>query len=255
MYPLAIVTEYDGTAFVGFQIQSNGRSVQEVLNGALSKLYKTEINITGCSRTDSGVHARGHVSSLNVPFYIPEEKIPLAVNQFLPDDVCVRKAFYTKEGFSARFDSLGKRYIYRIYTGDVRSPLHARYSYFTSYRPDMDLMREAASVMVGEHDFAAFCASGSSAVTTVRKINSVDVRYSPCDPDLIEIEVIGEAFLYNMVRIMAGTILYAGIGKISKEDIKDALTSPSRAKTGKTLPPQGLTLEEVYYGDDIRAQS
>lgn len=249
---LAIVTEYDGTGFVGFQVQDNGRSVQGVLNDALSELYKTKINITGCSRTDSGVHARGHVSSLDIPFIIPEDKIPLAVNAFLPPDVAVKKAFYVRDDFSARFDSKGKRYIYRLLCSETRSPLKSRYACYISYKPDIEKMRQAASVMVGEHDFASFCAAGSSAATTVRRINSVDVRYSAADKEIIEIEVVGEAFLYNMVRIMAGTILYAGIGKISKEDIKDALERPDRVKTGKTLPPQGLTLEEVFYGEDIK---
>lgn len=246
MPKIALTCEYDGTDFVGFQIQDNGRSVQQVLNEALSAVYKKEITVTGCSRTDSGVHARGHVSSCDVPFVIPEEKIPLAVNAFLPPDLSVRKAVYVKDDFNARFCSLGKRYIYRLYSSRTRSPLQARYSHFITLDPDIEAMKKAAAVMVGEHDFAAFCAAGGSQNTTVRKIFAVNVNKGAV-PGLIEIEVQGEAFLYNMVRIMSGTLLYAGIGKLSTADIEALFENPERQNAGKTLPPEGLTLEEVFY--------
>lgn len=244
MPTIAIISEYDGTDFVGYQIQDNGRSVQQTLNEAVSAVYKTKLTVTGCSRTDAGVHARGHVSSVEVPFYIPEERIPLALNCFLPDDCCVKKAIYVNDGFNARFESLGKRYIYRLQTGSCRSPLLNRYAHYVKGEPDIMLMKEAASIMVGEHDFAAFCAAGGSQKTTVRKMFAVNVRK---DSSLIEIEVQGEAFLYNMVRIMSGTILYAGMGKLSADDIRELFANPDRKNAGKTLPPEGLTLEEVYY--------
>lgn len=247
---LALVTEYDGTDFVGFQIQDNGRSVQGVLNEALSKLYKEEIKVTGCSRTDSGVHAKGHVSSADVPFYIPEEKIPLALNAFLPGDLSCRRAIRVKEGFNARYDNLGKRYIYRIYSSPVRSPLLSRYSAYTSYRPDIGRMNEAAALFSGEHDFGSFCAAGSSAKTTVRKLDHVLVREREDIRGLLEIEVVGEAFLYNMVRIIAGTLLYVGTGKMSCDEVRISLEEPDRSNAGKTMPPQGLTLEEVFYDWD-----
>ena len=133
MTRVALICEYDGTDFVGFQIQNNGRSVEGVLEDALSTLYKTPIDIQGCSRTDSGVHARGHVSSLDVPFIIPEDRLPAAINVFLPPDVAVKKAIYVNPEFNARFDSLGKRYIYRIYMGPYRKPLKDRYAYHVTY--------------------------------------------------------------------------------------------------------------------------
>lgn len=244
---VALVCEYDGTGFVGYQIQDNGRSVQQVINEALSELYKEDIKVTGCSRTDAGVHARGHVCSADVPFVIPEDKLPLAVNALLPQDVAVRRAVYVKPDFNARFDTLGKRYVYRIYSAPTRSPLLARYAYYTSYGLDVAAMEKAAAFFAGEHDFAAFCAAGGSQNTTVRRLHHVEVRrHGP----MIEIEVRGEAFLYNMVRIIAGTLYYVGIGKISPEEIPEIIDSCDRTRAGKTLPPEGLTLEEVYYDWD-----
>ena len=238
--------EFDGTDFVGYQIQNNGRSVQEILQKALSELYKTDIKITGCSRTDSGVHAAEHMSSYDAPFDIPADKIPLALNTLLPNDIAATRAIYVDEDFNARFSCKGKTYCYRIFCSPVRSPLRARYSYYSSYKCDVDAMKRAATLFEGEHDFAAFCAAGGSQDTTVRRVNKVTVDVSPEDPNMIEIRVTGEAFLYNMVRIMAGTLYYVGIGKIAPEDIPGIIASCDRAQAGKTLPPEGLTLERVY---------
>ncbi len=244
MTKVALVCEYDGTDFVGFQIQNNGRSVEGTLEEALSILYKTNIDVQGCSRTDSGVHARGHVSSLDVPFIIPEDRLPAAINVFLPEDLAVTKAIYTKEDFNARFDSLGKRYIYRIYSSPIRKPLIDRYAYHVTYKLDLDAMNKAAMAFAGEHDFKAFCASGGSQVTTVRKLFNVHVFEKD---GLFEIVVQGEAFLYNMVRIIAGTLLEVGTGRIDPDSVKDIIASGDRARAGRTLPAKGLTLEEVYF--------
>lgn len=243
---LAIITEYDGTDFVGFQSQTNGRAVADVLEKAAGELYKQEIKITGCSRTDAGVHARGHLSHMDVPFEIPAEKIPLAMNALLPEDLAVLKAFYVSDDFSARFSNYGKRYIYRVYTGRVRHPLYSRYAYFDSYDLDIPAMKKAASFFAGEHDFEAFCAAGSTADNYIRRLYGVSVMQSDADPSLIEIEVRGEAFLYNMVRIIAGTLVEVGEGKIKAEDIPGIIESRNRKSAGRTLPPQGLTLEEVF---------
>lgn len=247
MNRVLLFCEYDGTGFVGYQIQNNGRSVQEVLQKALSELYKTDIKITGCSRTDSGVHAAEHASSYDAPFIIPEDKIPLALNALLPDDVAVKKAVYVDDDFSARFSCKGKTYCYRIYCSPVRSPLRARYSYYSSYECDVERMKEAASYFAGEHDFEAFCAAGGSQETTVRRLTGVTVGRDKNDPSMIEIRVTGEAFLYNMVRIIAGTLYYVGTGKIEPSDIPSIIENRDRSKAGKTLPPEGLTLEHVYY--------
>ncbi|MBR2821185.1 MAG: tRNA pseudouridine(38-40) synthase TruA [Clostridiales bacterium] len=244
---IAFISEFDGTDFAGFQSQVNARAVQDVLETALAGLYKTEIRLTGCSRTDAGVHARCHLSHADVPFVIPEDKFPLAMNALLPDDVAVKKAFYVSDDFSARFGIRGKRYIYRIYSSPVRSPLLDRYAYYCPVMPDVAKMKTAAEAFAGEHDFAAFCAAGGSQTTTVRRLFGVKVEAKDEDPCLIEIEVSGEAFLYNMVRIIAGTLLYAGQGKIEPDEIKNIIESCDRSLAGKTLPAKGLTLEEVYF--------
>lgn len=245
MPAVALVIEFDGTDFVGWQIQDNGRSVQEEIQRALTTLYKEEIKVTGSSRTDAGVHARGLVCSAKVPFDIPVEKLPLACNALLPEDVAVVEAYDVCDEFNARFDSQGKRYIYRIVYDRVRHPLLSRYSHFVTGKLDVEAMKKAAPLFEGERDFAAFCAVGGSQNTTVRKLNHVEIRSS--EEGLIEIEVVGEAFLYNMVRIIAGTLLYVGQGKIAVEDVSAVIESCDRERAGKTLPPEGLTLEEVFY--------
>ena len=168
------------------------------------------------------------------------------MNALLPDDVAVKKSFYVKDDFSARFDIKGKRYIYRIYSSPTRSPLLDRNAYYCPVMPDIAKMKAAAEAFAGEHDFAAFCATGGSQKTTVRRLFGVKVSAQGDNPCRIEIEVSGEAFLYNMVRIIAGTLLYVGQGKIEPEEVKNIIGSCDRSLAGKTLPAKGLTLEEVF---------
>ena len=246
---IAFITEFDGTDFAGFQSQENARAVQDVIEKALEELYKEKIRLTGCSRTDAGVHAKCHLSHADVPFVIPEDKFPLAMNALLPDDVAVKKSFYVSDEFSARFDIKGKRYIYRIYSSPTRSPLLDRNAYYCPIKPDIAKMQASAKYFAGEHDFAAFCATGGSQKTTVRRLFGVNVRETGEDPCQIEIEVSGEAFLYNMVRIIAGTLLYVGQGKIKPEEVENIIANCDRSMAGKTLPAKGLTLEEVYLPD------
>lgn len=246
---IAFITEFDGTDFAGFQSQENARAVQDVIEKALEELYKAKIRLTGCSRTDAGVHAKCHLSHADVPFVIPEDKFPLAMNALLPDDVAVKRSFYVSDDFSARFDIKGKRYIYRIYSSPTRSPLLDRNAYYCPIRPDIAKMQKAAEYFAGEHDFAAFCATGGSQKTTIRRLFGVRVSDKGDDPCRIEIEVSGEAFLYNMVRIIAGTLLYVGQGKIDPDEVKDIIANCDRSMAGKTLPAKGLTLEEVFLPD------
>lgn len=246
---LCFITEFDGTDFAGFQSQENGRAVQDVLESALCELFKEKIRLTGCSRTDAGVHARCHLSHADVPFVIPEDKFPLAMNALLPDDVAVKRAFYAKDDFSARFSIKGKRYIYRIYVSPTRDPFLDRFAYYCPVMPDIKAMEQAAKAFAGEHDFRAFCAAGGSQKTYVRRLNEVSVRTCGEDPLLIEIEVRGEAFLYNMVRIIAGTLLYAGQGKIPADSVSGIIEKGDRSLAGKTLPAKGLTLEEVFFDE------
>jgi tRNA pseudouridine38-40 synthase len=249
---MAFVVEYDGTDFVGFQRQSNGRTVQQSLEEALTTLFKKTVIVHGCSRTDSGVHARYHVSHADVPFLIPEEKLPLAMNAILPPDVCVKRTRVVSKDFHARFDSCGKEYVYRIWNSSSRAAVDRRFVAHVPGSLDIERMRTAAALLTGRHDFSAFCAQSSEPekrINPVRTMESIEVRTTPGSP-LIEIRVRGKSFLYNMVRILAGTILYAGQGKIDIADLEGILAGRDRRLAGKTMPAKGLTLEKVFYEED-----
>jgi len=247
---IALLTEYDGTDFVGFQRQDNGRSVQQTLEEAVERVYGRFCRIYGCSRTDSGVHARGHVSHVDVPFSIPEEKIPLALNAVMKEDLVVLKAKVVPSDFHARFNAGGKRYCYQVRNAVVPSAIGRRTEAFVPGFLDVEAMNEAASEFIGTHDFSAFRASGGPDISPIRTMKDVHVSRKDTDPDLIEIMVSGESFLYNMVRIMAGSLVYVGQGKMTKEEIRTLLTGEGeRKEAGKTMPAKGLTLEEVFYED------
>ena len=247
---IALLTEYDGTDFVGFQRQNNGRSVQQTLEEAVEKVYGRFCRIYGCSRTDSGVHARGHVSHVDVPFSIPVEKIPLALNAVMEEDLVVLAAKEVNSDFHARFNTKGKRYCYRVRNAAIPSAIDRRTEAFVPGKLDVEAMNEAAKEFIGTHDFSAFRAQGGPDISPIRTMKDVYVLRKADDPDLIEITVIGESFLYNMVRIMAGSLVYVGQGKMKKEEIRTLLTGEgARKEAGKTMPAKGLTLEEVFYED------
>ena len=202
-----------------------------------------KIILRAASRTDAGVHALGQRASFFAPqnFKIPVEKLPAVLRGFLPPDICVTHAETVSDDFNPQFDAKQKTYRYRIHT--AQNPLLSRYSAFVPRDLDAKKMQAAAKFFVGRHDFAAFCATGSSAKTTVREIFDCVVRGAHA----FEIEITGGGFLYNMVRIIAGTLVYVGLGKISAEEIPEIIASKNRAKAGKTMPPHGLTLAEILY--------
>ena len=241
---IALLTSYDGTDFVGFQWQNNGRSVQAVLEQALFSIYKEKIRVNGCSRTDAGVHAITHVSHADVPFFIPADKIPLAMNTHLPADIAVRSTIYTPHDFHARFDAKGKQYVYRIWNHPVRPVLEKRFQAHVPVKLDIDKMKKAAARFIGEHDFSAFCAAGGQQISPIRYIENVQIEQYGQE---IRIIVRGKSFLYNMVRIMAGTLVYVGMGKLTCEAAARLLREKDRRLAGKTMPAHGLTLEEVFY--------
>jgi tRNA pseudouridine38-40 synthase len=239
-----LTIEYDGTRFHGWQRQDHHRTIQEEIEKALEKVMKKRIMIHGSGRTDSGVHGLGQVASFKGEFTIPIEKIPQAVNGLLPDDVAIQDAIEVDTGFHARYSARGKKYIYKIYNSPLRSPLHRNYAYFVSHPLDIDAIQKATSYFIGEHDFKGFMASGSSVKDTVRRIDSLNVYR---EQEMLTIEVKGNGFLYNMVRIIAGTLVDVGKGRIPQEQIPDIITSGDRIRAGHTAPPQGLYLAEVYY--------
>ncbi len=241
---IKLVITYDGTAYCGWQRQKNGVSVQEIVEKAVEEVCGSRATVTGSGRTDSGVHAAAQVAHFDAECSIPPERIYLALNTRLPDDVKVVSSEKADDGFHARFSAKKKTYAYDFYFSDVILPLKDRYSLKLDVRPDFSLMRAAADVFCGEHDFAAFCGTGSSVKDTVRTVYSVDIDERQGG---FTVKVTGNGFLYNMVRVMAGTILAAGYGEISPEDISSALESGKRSRYFKTLPAKGLTLLKVEY--------
>lgn len=240
-----LTVAYDGTEYAGWQRQENAIAVQEVLEEALGRLLGCEVKVAGASRTDAGVHALGQQAAFSASsshMQIPLEKLPQVLNGFLPSDITVSGARVVDDDFNPRFSALHKTYCYQIYNAAVPNPLVRRYSAFVARELDFGLMQEAAGYFVGKHDFKAFCASGSSAKTTVRTVFSCGMER---DGGLIKMRICGDAFLYNMVRIIAGTLVYVGIGKISAEDIPSVIRSSERERAGKTMPPEGLCLEWV----------
>ncbi len=246
MRNIKMTIEYDGTDYCGFQVQENTglRTVQGVLEEKITLLSRETIRIAGAGRTDSGVHARGQVVHFLSQWTVPKEKIAVAVNSVLPKDLVVKSAEDVPSEFHARFSAKGKKYHYRIYNDPIPSAFEDKYSWFIPYRLDFEKMTEGANYLVGEHDFSSFKSSGSVIKNNTRTIWSLDLTQQG---PLIEIEVMGNGFLYNMVRIIAGTLIEVGRGKLKPLAIKEILSAKDRSKAGPTAPPKGLFLTEVFY--------
>ena len=236
--------EYKGTDYCGWQRQKNGLSVQAVLANAVRETTGESSVMHGSGRTDAGVHAMGQAVHFDTHTNIPIDKLPIAINAHLPDSIRVLSACEVDPTFNARFDALSKTYVYKVYCAAVSSPLREGLFAFVHKRPDIEKMRRAANYILGEHDFKVFQASGGHVKTTVRTISALEIRE---DGDEITFEVTGNGFLYNMVRIMVGTLYYVGIGKIDAEKIPEILASGKRDCAGKTMPAEGLYLKEVVY--------
>ena len=236
---------YDGTAFHGWQVQPGVRTVEGELNRALSELTKEEITVIGASRTDAGVHALGNVAVFDTACTIPPDRFSYALNTLLPEDVKVVASKEVAADWHPRKTACRKTYEYRIHTGEFDNPLKRRNSWHVPYALDVAKMQEAARYLVGEHDFVSFCSVHTQAESTVRTIYSVEVRIIGGDDILIRIT--GNGFLYNMVRIITGSLVEVGAGKRSPEWTKQVLESRDRTKGGPTAPPQGLLLREIVY--------
>ena len=242
-----LTVAYDGTAYCGWQAQKNGPSVQETLETALSRLLGSFTRVTGASRTDAGVHALGQRAHFDADTGIPAEKLPFALNTMLPPDVRVTAGLLVPDTLHARFSVMEKTYTYRIHNAPHASALYRSLTAHVPVALDVSLMHEAAQALVGTHDFAAYCAAGGSAKTTVRTIREIAVRR---EGDRVTLTVTGNAFLYNMVRIIAGTLIDVGHGKLPPECMKTALTTLNRLDLGVTAPACGLELTEVRYPEE-----
>ncbi len=251
MKSFKVVITFDGTAYHGWQRQKNGITVQERIENALEKIFGTPITVTGCSRTDAGVHAHNFVFNFSAETQIPAEKLPHALNYHLDRDISALSAVEVDDSFNARFSAKGKKYVYRIWNGRIRDPFADKYSWHIPYHLDIDKMKAAAVCFEGTHDFAGFMATGGDQKTTVRTVTECSVRQNPDCKEDIRITVSADAFLYNMARIITGTLLDVGLNKTEPEDIPRIIESKDRTLGGMTAPPQGLFLEEIFYESEV----
>lgn len=254
MKNVLLTISYDGTAFSGWQIQPAARTVQGALNEALSIVCGGDIRVEGASRTDAGVHALGQRATFKGAYGIPVEKLQTVVNRILPEDVMIKEVREVPLDFHARFDACGKTYLYKIRNCQSKDVFQRNFCY-TEQRPlDVEAMRQGAAYLTGTHDFKAFMSMGSTPQeTTVRSIFDYGVAEEPLvgeKGNMITLSVRGDGFLYNMVRIMTGTLLEVGTGKIPPERIAEIIRQGERKNAGRTAPPQGLYLAEVYFDKD-----
>ncbi|CAN5832431.1 tRNA pseudouridine(38-40) synthase TruA [soil metagenome] len=245
MRHIRLVVEYDGTSLSGWQRQANAPTVQQHLEEALAKLLTHETRVAGASRTDAGVHARGQVASFHTERPIPLHGIRRGLNSILPDSIAIRDATEVEPDFHPRHSATGKHYRYLVYRGANRSPRWRDRAWHHPEALDLDAMRIGAAALCGVHDFVAFRAAGCSAKTTVRTIQSVDVGELP--EDLLAIDVRGNAFLRNMVRILAGTLVDIGTARLPATQVPEIIASKDRTRAGLTAPAHGLELVEVFY--------
>lgn len=236
---IMLTVAYDGTNYCGWQVQKNGNTIEGELNRCLSELLKEDIRVIGGSRTDSGVHALGNIAVFDTKARMPAGKISYALNQRLPEDIRIQESKEAPTDFHPRHCRSRKTYEYRIYNAEFPMPVRRLYSYFTYVPLDEKRMQDAAAYFVGEHDFKSFCSAGAVVETTVRTIFDMQVYREGKE---ITIRVTGNGFLYNMVRIMAGTLIEVGRGNIEPSEIKRILEQRDRGAAGPTAPAEGLTL-------------
>ncbi len=244
MKNIALILSYNGEKYHGWQIQNNAVSVCSVLTDAIEKIIKKKVSVTGCGRTDAGVHAINYVCNFMADTNIPEEKIPCALNSVLPYDIRVKKAFFISSDFHSRFDVIKKRYVYKIVCDGVGDVFSLGRAWQIKYDLDFEKMQSACKAFLGEHDFAAFRATGTDTKTSVRTIYDLHLEK---EGNVITVSVCANGFLYNMVRIIVGTLMYVGCGKIEASEISDIIKSLDRTRAGITAPPDGLYMHSVEY--------
>lgn len=235
---------YDGTNYCGWQIQDNGITIEEVINEKLSELLHEDIAVIGASRTDSGVHALGNVAVFDTETRIPAEKISFALNQRLPEDIRIQESKEVAPDFHPRYCDTRKTYEYRILNRTFDDPTTRLYTHFCYFKLDVEKMKQAASYLVGEHDFKSFSSARGQAKTTVRTIYYLNIEK---ENDIIRVQINGNGFLYNMVRIIVGTLLKVGMGIYPPEHVKEILEARDRSVSGPKAPAKGLTLVEIEY--------
>jgi tRNA pseudouridine38-40 synthase len=241
---ILLTLRFDGTAYHGWQVQQNALTVQQVLQDALEAVLGARPGVTGCSRTDAGVHANEYACNFRTVKHIPCENLLRAVNSKLPADIAVRGCREVPPQFHARYSASEKEYIYKIYTDQTRDPFLKGYALHYPYKLDIGAMQRAAEGFLGSHDFSAFCAAGGGTADRVRCVTLAEISG---EGPLVTLRVRADGFLYNMVRILAGTLLYVSQGRIYEGDIPKIIEAKSRDGAGPTVPAYGLYLNRVFY--------
>ncbi len=241
---LLLKIRYNGAAFVGWQVQKNGKSVQEQMQDAIEEIFGSRVGVTGCSRTDSGVHAMEYCLCFDPPRRMEMKRIPFALNSVLPDSISVLSCQEVTEDFHPRYHAVAKEYIYRFYDGFAPDPFKNGLAFHERKGLDAEQMDRAAKHFLGTHDFKAFMSTGSKIEDTVRTIYYSSVGRQGND---VTFRVVGDGFLYKMVRIMAGTLLFVSMGRIDENALPSIIDNGDRAACGKTMPAYGLYLNKVYY--------
>jgi tRNA pseudouridine38-40 synthase len=244
MKNIKITIEYNGSGFSGWQRQLNGVSIEETIDTALSQVTNEKIKLFGASRTDAGVHAKGQVANFVTNSVIPANKYPAVLNGKLPKDIVILNGEEVPLDFHSRYHTIGKNYSYTILNRKIRPAYMDNYVAFCPYYLNFEHMEKAVKHFLGTHDFTAFKSKGGSVKTSVRTINKLELSK---DEDIIKLIIEGDAFLYNMVRIIAGTLIDVGRGRIPYTSIPDIILSKDRTRAGKTAPASGLCLEQIYY--------
>ena len=243
---ILMIISYDGSNYHGWQVQKNAITVQEIFQNALEKVLKHKVDIKGCSRTDSGVHANMYAVSFLTFNKIKCENLVLAMNKFLPDDIAVTTCKEVKKDFHARYSCTGKEYIYKIWNKKIKNPFLKKRAYHYWYNLDIDILKEAAKHFLGTHDFTSFATLDKRDPTNmIRTIEYLEIN--KFENGLVEIKIKADGFLYNMVRIIVGTLLRVAQGKIKPDEIEKIINSKNRSLAGPTVPAIGLYLNKVFY--------
>lgn len=243
MRNIKITIQYNGSNYCGWQKQPDSLGIQGTIEKAIYDITREEVKLVGSGRTDSGVHAIGQIANFKINSDINVESIPMALNAKLPKDISIIKACEVNEDFHSRYSAKGKTYKYLIYNSKFRNPILSDISYQVKYELDFDKMCLESKSILGTHDFKGFMSSGSSVKDTIRTIYDIDINKKD---DLIVVEISGNGFLYNMVRIIVGTLIDIGRGRIN-ESFLEIIESKTRSKCGHTAPAQGLFLKKVHY--------
>ena len=244
MRRLLITIRYDGSAYHGWQVQTNAVTVQEVFQNAVEKVFGERLDVKGCSRTDSAVHANMYCLTIDTDMNIENDNVILALNTYLHKDIAVTSCDEVSFDFHPRYSCKSKEYIYKIFNGKIRDPFLEKYAFHYRYPIDVELLDREAQAFIGTHDFCGFCSVKSDVEDTVRTVKSISVKR---EGEMVFIRVEADGFLYNMVRIMVGTLLFINEGKIKEGELPEIINSKDRKRAGKTAQPQGLYLNKINY--------